>query len=173
MDLLDVVRQCDPPNWYLGAGAVRNIVWDALHGYTKRTPVRDIDVAFFDPDDLTPERDATIQEQLRAIEPAEPWEATNQAAVHLWYEAHFGHSVAPHRSCEEAISIWPETATSIGVRLLSDGRLKIIAPCGLSDLFEMKLRRNPARVSVEQFRKRVREKRILETWPQVELLDQH
>jgi hypothetical protein len=100
-----------------------------------------------------------------------PWEATNQAAVHCWYERVFGSPAASLRSSEDAIGTWPETATCVGVRLLPDDTLLVAAPCGLGDLLGMVLRRNPRRVSLEQFRKRLAEKRIQEKWPRVQVID--
>lgn len=44
MGLLRAVRHCNPPDWFVGAGVIRNIVWDYLHGYVNPTPVRDVDV---------------------------------------------------------------------------------------------------------------------------------
>jgi hypothetical protein len=48
------------------------------------------------------------------------------------------------------VSTWPETATSIAVRLLANDELHVVAPCGLADLFGMVLRRNPR--TVKSFR---------------------
>jgi hypothetical protein len=171
MTILGAARDCDPPDWFVGGGVIRNIVWDHLHGYTQPTPLNDVDVAFFDPNDLRPERDQTIEEQLVDSLPDVPWEATNQAAVHLWYGQVFGYAVPPLKSSEEAIGTWPETATSIGVRLLPDDGLLLVAPLGLGDLFQMTLRRNPRRVSTEQFRRRVQEKGIQQKWPRVRVID--
>jgi hypothetical protein len=98
------------------------------------------------------------------------WEATNQAAVHLWYEEVFGFSVPALHSSEEAVGTWPETATSVAVRLLSNGRILIVAPCGLADLFNMVLRRNPCRVTQEKFVQRLHSKHILRKWPRVQVI---
>ncbi|MBC8507125.1 MAG: nucleotidyltransferase family protein [Chloroflexi bacterium] len=170
MEILDAVRECAPPDWFVGAGIIRNIVWDYLQEYERPTPVRDIDVAYYDPDDLTPERDISIQRELTDCLPGIPWEVTNQAAVHLWYEKVFGNAVPALTSIEEAISTWPETATCIGVRLLVNNELVIVAPYGLEDLFQMILRRNPKRVSKEQFRRRVEERAPTEKWPKVRVI---
>jgi hypothetical protein len=171
MQVLVAVRDCDPPDWFVGAGALRNLVWDRLHGYSAPTPIADIDVAFFDPTDLTPERDWALQEQLRSRLPGVPWEATNQAAVHLWYEQAFGYPVPSLLSSGDAIGTWPETATSIGARMFLNGDLLVVAPCGLADLFNLVLRRNPRRVTVAQFRLRTGEKEIQRKWPHVQIID--
>lgn len=171
MQVLTAVRHVNPPDWLVGAGVIRNLVWDHLHGYAQPTPANDVDVAFFDPHDLTPARDTAVTQQLLARLPTMKWEATNQAAVHLWYEQAFGHAVPPLTSSADAIGTWPETATSIGVRLLPNDDLLIVAPCGLDDLFNLVLRRNPRRVSLARFHRRLRYKQILHKWPQVRLVD--
>lgn len=169
MAILEAVRDCDPPDWLVGAGALRSLVWDYLHGYTEPTPLRDVDVAFFDPADLRPERDAEVEAQLRARLPGVPWEAKNQAAVHLWYPERFGPGVPPLVSSADAVGTWPETATSVAVRLMPDDSLLVTAPCGLADLFGMALRHNPRRATRELFLRRAREKEIRRKWPLVEL----
>lgn len=52
MEVLNVVRDCNPPNWFVGGGVIRNIVWDKLHGYKTPTLLRDLDVAIYDSGDL-------------------------------------------------------------------------------------------------------------------------
>ena len=170
MSILETVRACDPPDWLVGAGVIRNLVWDHLHQYQAPTPLADIDVIFFDPYDVRRERDHMVQQQLAQRLPHVTWEATNQAAVHLWYEDVFGFSVPALHSSEEAVGTWPETATSVAVRLLSTDEIHVVAPCGLSDLFNMKLRRNPCRVTREQFARRLHSKQILRKWPRVQVI---
>lgn len=170
MPALEAVRSLRLPSWCIGAGAVRNLVWDALHGFDEPSPLADIDVAHFDAADLSSERDAALQARLAERLPGTPWEVTNQAAVHLWFEAYFGHPVEPLRSLEEAVATWPEYATSVGLRLEEDDSLTVIAPHGLDDLFACVVRRNPTRVSVETYRQRTEQKRYHQRWPQVRVV---
>jgi len=167
---LVAVRHLDLPDWAISAGALRNAVWDRLHGYREPTPLRDVDVVFFDPSDLSAERDQRIQATLFHIMPVLPWEVTNQAAVHQWFPAYFGYAVEPFASTEEAIAHNPETATSVGVRLDPDGELQILAPCGVADLLGLVLRHNPARATRDLYLRRLRDKRIRETWPRVRVV---
>jgi hypothetical protein len=171
MQALGHVRALGLPAWCVGAGAVRNLVWDALHGHAAPSALADVDVAHFDADDLSPEHDAHLQRRLVAAAPDTPWEVTNQAGVHLWFEQHFGHAVAPLRSLDEAVASWPEFATAVGLRLGEDDRLHVIAPHGLDDLFAMVVRRNPARVSLETYRERVASKRYAQRWPRVTVIE--
>lgn len=179
MDALAAVRELGLDQWCIGAGAIRNLVWDALHGHAQPSALSDVDVAVFEP--LAPgpaaeqlaraqARDAQLQARLQARRPGLPWEVTNQAAVHLWFEGCFGHAVAPLGSLEEAVASWPEYATAVGLRLAADGDLQVIAPLGLDDLFAMRVRRNPRRVSLETYAWRVASKRYAERWPGVQVL---
>lgn len=167
MAILQACRQVDPPHWVVGAGTIRTTVWDFLHGYSAPTPLRDVDVCFFDPIDLSSEKEERLEGELESILPGTPWEVRNQAGVHLWYEEKFGQKVSPLRSIEDAVASWPETATSVAVRLLADDSLELVAPLGLDDLFEQVLRRNPARVGRDLYLRRLKEKHIVETWPRV------
>lgn len=170
VSVLEAVRRVDPPEWVVGAGVIRNVVWDDFHSKVPPTPVRDVDVAFFDPHDLSSEREEQIEKRLGEALPGIVWDIKNQAGVHLWYEKKFGRPIDPLTSIEDAVASWPETATCVAVRLGSDGSPRVWAPYGLTDLLGMRLRRNPRALSPEQFRNRVAEKRIAELWPQVEII---
>jgi len=91
--------------------------------------------------------------------------------VHLWFEGHFGHAVAPLRSLDEAVASWPEVATAVGLWLDDTDGLHVIAPLGLDDLLGMRVRRNAARVSVQTYRERCAAKRYVERWPRVRVIE--
>jgi uncharacterized protein len=168
--LLDAGQSAGVASWCIGAGALRNLVWDRLHGHAQPSDLSDIDFAYFDAGDLSPARDQALQARLVGMCPHEPWEVTNQAAVHLWFESHFGHAVPPLPSLEAAVASWPEFATSVAVTRDAAGGTRVIAPHGLEDLFDMVIRRNPARVSVSTYRQRVRDKNYTARWPQVRVV---
>ena len=44
MDILKKARDLNLPDWYIGAGAIRNTVWNHLHGESGIQPIGDIDV---------------------------------------------------------------------------------------------------------------------------------
>lgn len=170
MGLLEAVRDCDPPDWLLGGGVLRNLVWNRLHGYPDDAHLKDVDVAYFDPEYLSREKDEAVETVLAARSPGVAWDAKNQAAVHLWYERRFGFAVPPLRSAAHGVATYPETATSVGVHLMRHDDLRVHAPCGLEDLFGLVLRRNPRRVTPEIFRRRAIEKKIVERWPKVTVI---
>lgn len=167
MQALVAVRDLGLPSWCIGAGAVRNMVWDRLHGRTTPSSLADIDVAHFDPHDLSAQRDAELQARLIRRLPQVPWEVTNQAGVHLWFKDHFGHEVPPLTSLVDAVASWPEFATSVGIWLSDEGSVEVIAPHGLKDLFSVVVRHNPARASVATYQQRVAQKDYAARWPSV------
>ena len=171
MRALHAARAVDPPDWLIGAGVIRNLVWDRLHSLERLTSLKDVDLVFFDSTSLEREREEEVQAALAASAPDIPWDAKNQAAVHLWYPDVFGVAVEPLTSSADAVATWPETATSIAVRLLPDETLRVVAPFGLDDLFGLVCRRSPRRVTVEEYRHRVHSKRIKARWPRVSIVD--
>ncbi|HYF82994.1 MAG TPA: nucleotidyltransferase family protein [Clostridia bacterium] len=168
MNVLRTSRECDLPDWFVAAGAIRSIVWDKLHGYKDPTPISDVDVIFYDRYDLTQERDKKAEVELSSCMPSVEWDAKNQAAVHLWYEDVFGFPIEPIVSSEDAINRW--SPASIGVRLLLDDSLYIYAPYGLTDLFEMKFRRNQTYIPIDSFLKKVKKSAIKEKWPMAQIV---
>ena len=170
MAALRAVRDLNLASWAIGAGAIRNAVWDHQHGFAGQTAAQDVDLVFFDREDLSREWEQELQLRLSHVLPGIIWDVTNQAAVHLWYEQEFGHPVTPLDSLQEGMSTWPEYATCVGVSLCADDRLEVIAPHGLDDLFSMVVRWNPIRVSAEAYLQRVRQKSFSNRWPQVKTL---
>ena len=170
MRALRAVRSVAPLEACIGSGAVRNAVWDALHGYSKPSFLADVDVPYFDPDDLSETSEKRYEKWLVELEPEFTWDVKNQAAVHLWFHKVFGHEVEPLRSIRDAAATWPETALAVTVGLREDDTVEITAPLGLDDLFSMVVRRNPRRVSVETYEKRIAEKRYSNRWPRVRIV---
>ena len=163
MRALEAVRSVGLPDWYLAAGAIRNTVWDALHGLPSPGPLGDLDVIYFDQTDMAD----GAQEALCAALPAYRWEVTNQATVHSWQSAATGREIAPYASIAAAVASWPETATAVGVRLTLGGELEILAPFGLEDLFSMLVRRNGEASDPLAFDARWREKAWQLRWPRL------
>lgn len=170
MQMLQAARHVAPPAWHVGAGAVRALVWDHLHGVAQWRVPADVDLIYFDASDLSELAEADYCARLRRIAPHLPWEVANQARVHLWYERCFGYAVPPLSSLEEAVATWPEYATCVAVQLQADDTINIVAPHGLDDLFGMIIRHNPARATAAEYQRRIAQKRYLERWPTVTLV---
>ena len=156
------------PNWYVGAGAIAQTVWNALHGYPFDHGVKDCDLVYFD-GDLSVESENLSRQRGRDLFASLPLDVdiTNEARVHLWYQETFGKDIPPYRSTEEAITTWPTTATSIGVRY-SNGPFHVYAPYGLHDLLGMIVRPNKTLVSREVYEKKAQWWKS--EWPMLEVM---
>src|SRR4051812_39082452 len=104
MEALAAAREVDAPDWLIGSGAVRTAVWDRLHGYDGPPQLADVDLAFFDPDDISHERELGVERQLQAALPVQTWDVKNQARVHLWYAHKFGYEVPPLASSADGVA---------------------------------------------------------------------
>jgi len=169
MRALTAVHASDLPDAWVGAGAIRDVVWGTLYGRFSPAEVRDIDVPYFDPADLSMERDVAAQDTLSRLADL-PWEATNQAAVHTWYQEYFGGPPVDSFSCvHDAIATWPETATCVAVRQQPEG-LEVCAPHGLGDLLGGVWRVNPVRVTPAVSMARLQRQRVRDRWPAVSIV---
>ena len=170
MQVLEIARDLDLPDWRIVSGAVYQTVWNAL---TNRDPdygIKDYDLFYFDGSDLSYEaEDVVIKRAAAAYPPAlSPLvEVRNQARVHLWFEQKFGEPYAPLSCSDEALSRFVAPAYAVGVRLEEDGRLGIAAPFGLGDLFGMTLRPNPHRPLANGWATVSRG--VLTRWPEVSI----
>ena len=84
MAALRAARELGLASWCIGAGAVRSVVWDTLHGYVEPSRLDDVDVVYFEHPGQEG-RDAALERALRLAMPAVSWEVTNQATVCLLY----------------------------------------------------------------------------------------
>lgn len=167
---LRAARSLNLGSWCIGAGAVRNLVWDHLHGFKVATKPEDIDMVFYEATDLSQGLERLLENRLTIAAPQFKWEVVNQAAVHKWLASQSKQAVEPFRSLVDGVASWPEVATCVGVSLTSSEQIEVVAPHGLIDLFEMVVRWNPSRVSKEVYQERVAQKRFSERWPEVKVL---
>ena len=159
---LEAVAALGLPDCWIGAGFVRAPVWDALHGYRAPTPLGDIDVVFFDPASGDT-RETPAEEAMARALPGLPWSVHNQARMHLYNED------PPYRDTAEALANWLETPTAVALRLNERGRLELLAPHGLDDLFALRVRPTPRarEARLDAYRARLKRKRWQETWPRL------
>lgn len=166
MEQLRAVRELDLPDWCIAAGFVRNRVWDHLHSVVPaRLPV-DIDVIYFNADDVSHESEAEFERRLDALLPGLPWQVRNQARMHIWK------NLPQHRDTADSMIYWLESVTGIGVRLEADDSLTVIAPLGTDDLLNLRCRPTPfGRTKRDEYEERIASKRWRELWPKVVFLD--
>lgn len=123
------------PDTWLVAGAIAQTVWNHIFGFPPAYGIQDVDIVYFDPDDLSEASEAEHSARIRAAFSGLPvWiDVKNQARVHSWYEAKFGYPINPYTSTAEAITTFPTTAAAVGLRP-GHANLELCTPYGLSDL---------------------------------------
>lgn len=161
--LLDLVRDRGPDGAWIGAGVVRNAVWDRLHGRPLAPPAGDVDVLWHDRGTGDPAADRAHEARLAALAPDVRWSVKNQARMHR------RNGDAPYADVADAMRHWPETATAVAVRMDAGGRIEIAAPFGLDDLFALVVRPTPRFRGEKrgQVVERIGAKRWLEAWPRL------
>ena len=157
------------PNWYLGAGGVVHTVWNILHGFNPQNGIKDYDLVYYDANDISYEgEDALIQKGKELFKDIPVLvEIRNQARVHLWYEKHFGYSINQYKSAEDSIKTWPTVATCIGVRNIGN-QLRVYAPYGLDDVFNIVVRLNKVKITKEIYQNKV--DRWTKIWPKLKII---
>jgi hypothetical protein len=164
---LRAVAALSLPDGWIGAGFVRNRVWDALSGFAfDSNPPADIDVVWFDPGRADAATDAALEAGLRQAMPDLDWSVKNQARMHL------RNRHRPYTSTADALAHWLETATGVAARLTPDG-VELMAPHGLDDLLGLVLRPSPDAAAdparLADLRRRAAEKGWPSRWPRLKL----
>lgn len=165
---LDALRSLQLPDAWIGAGFVRNRVWDTLIGRVTRTDQDDVDVVYYDGSDPDGDRENEIEAQLVALIPGVIWQARNQRRMHLFRNK----GDAPYRDTEDSLRYWLETPTAVAARLTDDRRIELLAPYGLDDLLNLTCRPTPAGLRrADDYRGRLASKGWRQRWPEARFLE--
>lgn len=121
MKALDAVSSLQIDNCWIGAGFIRNAVWDALHGFSDQAIAGDVDVIWLD-HHHSKQTDKLLEQKLRARLSGIDWSVKNQARMHI------NNDDSSYSSIAEAMCNWPETATAIAARIGRDDKIEVIAP---------------------------------------------
>jgi len=158
---LKVVASMQLSDSWIGAGFIRNKVWDYFHGI--RTNNNDVDVIYFE---RNKNDEKEYELRLKKIAPEYNWSVKNQARMHT----RNGHN--PYKSTYEALSYWVETATCIAARIQEDDSIEIMAPYGMEDLFNRVVKPTPYtyKNNFAAFDRRWKEKGWLERWNQLKII---
>lgn len=157
---LECVRSLALPDCYIAAGFVRNLVWDNLHQKHNPTPLNDLDVVYFESNELDEQAYLKYETQLNALMPEFNWQVRNQANMHL------RNGDTPYQSTLDAMSYWPEKETAVAARLNENNQIECISAFGFESLFEGQITYNPKRTWA-LFQSRVESKNWLITWPRL------
>jgi uncharacterized protein len=133
-DLLDL-----PGSW-LVAGCLFQTVWNIQANRAPDAGIKDYDIFYFDPNDLSDCAEAHVQARVDSVlgDLGVKVEVANQARVHTWYPRYFGHPYPVLSSAEDGIKRFLVLETCVAVR--PDD---CFAPHGLSGIYEGTLTPNP------------------------------
>ena len=147
-DVLAAVRSLALPDCWVGAGFIRNAVWDYLHDRPPSRHAGDVDVIWFCPKRARPENDREAEAALRALDPAVDWSVKNQARMHL------------------------RNGDASYASAIEEGSFEIAAPFGLGDLFDLILRPTPSFAGEKRrvYLDRIESKRWLTIWPRLRIM---
>ena len=170
LPVLETINQRTDREFWIGAGAVAQTVWNYQTDRPCEHGLNDIDIAYYDAADLSEASEKRIEREMTETlgEIGFPLDLKNQARVHTWYVRKFGCDISPHKSLREAVGTWPTTATAVAIRLKGEtGTLEVIAPFGLGDLLSLTVRPNRKQISQEIYEKYRRRWQTL--WPELKI----
>lgn len=152
--------QLNLPNAWLVAGCLFQTVWNQQAQRPPQAGIKDYDLFYFDPSDLSEWGETRAQHACDALfgDLGVTVEVANQARVHLWYPQHFGRPCAPLCSSEDGIRRFLVLETCVGVR---PGECH--APYGLAGVYAGSLSPNPLTPYPELFQSKVASYRA--RWP--------
>jgi uncharacterized protein len=158
------------PDCWLCGGVIAQTAWNYALNLPCHHGLADIDLVYFDADDLSAEAETRQAARVRDLLSDVPiWiDVKNEARVHLWYESKFCYPIAPYTSAAHAIATFPTTAGAIGIRPDASG-LSILAPFGLSDLLGLIVRPNKSQIGQAIYEQKTARWRTL--WPQLSIAE--
>ena len=133
-------QQLELPNAWLVAGCLFQTIWNLQSGRPPESGIKDYDLFYFDPTDLSKEAEMQVQAHAESVlgDLGVSIEVANQARVHLWYPEYFGHSYPRLTSAEDGIARFLVLETCVGVR-----PQQCHAPYGLEGIYAGTLSSNP------------------------------
>lgn len=166
IDTLQACLDVGLPNFYLAGGAITQIIWNHTLGRELTDGIKDLDIVYYE---LGATRNENSYEMLlsQRLNHDIELDIKNQARVHTWYREKFGCAIPAYERVEQGIDSWL-SAFAIGVSLDKSGELKIYAPYGLADAFNMLVRPNKVAMSEQNYRKMTLS--YSRRWPQIQVL---
>lgn len=155
----------DLPDPWLVAGCLFQTVWNLQAGLRPESGIKDYDIFYFDSSDLSESAEAEAQALAESVlnDLGVTVEVANQARVHLWYPAHFGHPYPALASAEDGIGRFLVRETCVAVR-----PQQCCAPYGLAGVYAGTLTPNSATPYPDLFAKKVASYKARWNWLKVE-----
>ena len=73
MNVLQMAKSLELPDWWICAGFVRSKIWDTLHNYEVRTTTPDVDVIYFDSFHKDEAYEQLLEKKLINLDASIPW----------------------------------------------------------------------------------------------------
>lgn len=145
------------PDAWLVAGCLFQTIWNVRSGQPPEAQIRDYDLFYFDPSDLSEEAETRANARVSACFSSQGIvvEAKNQARVHTWYPEYFGFPYPALRSSKDGIDRFLVRCTCVGLKAEASG-LALYAPNGLAELYRGALSSNPLCPHLPLFEKKAR-----------------
>lgn len=164
---LKAIRSYCEEDLWIGGGFIRTIIWDYLHQYNTPTEFMDIDVFYFQSSCINKEKDIKIEDYLHTLIQNTRWSVKNQARMHLH------NNEEQYYSLRDALMKFPDTASTVAVKMDCRGDVVFIAPYGYEDLFKLIVKPTPVFFNnpdkMQRYRERVIEKEWKRLWPKLEI----
>ena len=163
--LLEGLPELDLPDAWLVGGCLFQAVWNLRAGQLPEAGVRDYDIFYFDPTDLSEVAENAINQRARRAfgDLGIEIEVKNQARVHTWYPRYFGRPCPPLQSACEGVDRFLVGSTSVGMQQ-ARGQTTVYAPYGLADLYAGLLRANPRVDHGSLYQQKARDYQARWTW---------
>ena len=167
LDRWDALRLTD--GW-LVAGCLFQTVWNLRSGRPPQDGIKDYDLFYFDPADLSASGEQEVQSRVDEVlaDLGITAEAKNQSRVHLWYESFFGHPYPALRDARDGIDRFLVRETCVGVRPSAAG-CEVYAPYGIETVAHGTLTRNALTPHPPLFDAKVASYRA--RWPWLRVVD--
>ncbi|HDR6216072.1 TPA: nucleotidyltransferase family protein [Bacillus cereus] len=165
MNVLQMAKSLELPDWWICAGFVRSKIWDTLHDYEAKTAMPDVDVIYYDSLHQDEIYEQSLKTKLMNIDATIPWSVKNQARMHVV------NNMPPYSSSVNAISKFPETATALGVTLDELNNVILTAPCGIEDVLSLQVKPTAhflkSKERLHMYKNRVIKKNWQSKWPSI------
>ena len=167
LDRWDALRLRD--GW-LVAGCLFQTAWNLRSGRAPQDGIKDYDLFYFDATDLSEAGEHAVQAHAESVLGGLgiAVEAKNQARVHLWYQAFFGHPYPALRDARDGIDRFLVRETCLGLRPSGSG-WELHAPNGLDGVAKGTLTRNPLTPHAPLFDAKTASYR--QRWPWLRVVD--
>ncbi|MFZ7934831.1 nucleotidyltransferase family protein [Bacillus thuringiensis] len=165
MNVLQMAKSLELPDWWICAGFVRSKIWDTLHDYEANTAMPDVDVIYYDSLHQDEIYEQSLETKLMNMDATIPWSVKNQARMHVV------NNMPPYSFSVDAISKFPETATALGVTLDELNNVILTAPCGIEDVLSLQVRPTAhfleSKERLHMYKNRVIKKNWQSKWPNI------